>query len=89
LSVENSQNIEANASKRPRGRLHWWLLNSLRAIGILILLIFIGSFFLPSKSPHDSAPRVKSASNLRQIGQAIQLYTNENGGRYPDTMGFY
>ncbi len=32
------------------------------------------------------ANRVKCASNLRQIGKAIQLYANDNGGRYPDSL---
>jgi prepilin-type processing-associated H-X9-DG protein len=31
------------------------------------------------------ANRVKCASNLRQIGQAILLYSNENNGAYPRT----
>lgn len=30
---------------------------------------------------------VRSASNLRQIGQAMLLYANENKGKYPKTMG--
>jgi prepilin-type processing-associated H-X9-DG protein len=34
-----------------------------------------------------TANRVKSASNLRQIGQAMLLYANENKGKYPRTMG--
>lgn len=33
------------------------------------------------------ANRVKSASNLRQIGLAMQLYANENKGKFPTTMG--
>jgi prepilin-type processing-associated H-X9-DG protein len=34
-----------------------------------------------------SANRVKSASNLRQIGQAMLLYSNENKGKFPKTAG--
>jgi len=30
--------------------------------------------------------RVKSASNLRQIGQAILLYGNDHQGKYPDSF---
>jgi hypothetical protein len=30
--------------------------------------------------------RVRCASNLRQIGQGIQMYANDNGGRYPDDL---
>jgi hypothetical protein len=33
----------------------------------------------------ETANRVKCASNLRQIGQAILLYSNENRGAYPRT----
>lgn len=32
----------------------------------------------------ESANRVQSASNLRQIGQGLLIYANENGGKYPD-----
>jgi prepilin-type processing-associated H-X9-DG protein len=34
-----------------------------------------------------NAARVRSASNLRQIGQAMLLYANENKGKYPKSMG--
>jgi prepilin-type processing-associated H-X9-DG protein len=33
------------------------------------------------------ANRVKSAANLKQIGLAMQLYANENKGKFPTTMG--
>jgi prepilin-type processing-associated H-X9-DG protein len=33
------------------------------------------------------ANRVRCASNLRQIGQALEMYANDNGGRYPDDLG--
>ncbi len=33
----------------------------------------------------ESANRVKCGSNLRQVGQAILLYANENKGNYPRT----
>jgi prepilin-type processing-associated H-X9-DG protein len=46
------------------------------------------SILLPSLNrARETANRVKSASNLRQIGQACLLYTNENDGRYPDDLG--
>jgi prepilin-type processing-associated H-X9-DG protein len=35
---------------------------------------------LGSEGPY----RVKCASNLKQIGQAIEMYTQENKGKYPD-----
>jgi prepilin-type processing-associated H-X9-DG protein len=34
----------------------------------------------------QTANQVKCASNLRQIGLALLLYSNENGGAYPDTL---
>jgi len=34
----------------------------------------------------ETAHRVRCASNLRQIGQAMLLYANENRGQFPPTM---
>src|SRR5688572_10781697 len=33
----------------------------------------------------EQANRIKCGSNLRQIGQAIQIYANENKGAFPRT----
>jgi prepilin-type processing-associated H-X9-DG protein len=53
-------------------------------IGIIALLI---SILLPSLNrARETANRVKCASNLRQIGQAILLYTNDSKGPYPRTI---
>jgi prepilin-type processing-associated H-X9-DG protein len=50
-------------------------------IGIIALLI---SILLPSLNrAREQANRIKCGSNLRQIGQSIQIYANENKGSFP------
>jgi prepilin-type N-terminal cleavage/methylation domain-containing protein/prepilin-type processing-associated H-X9-DG protein len=59
------------------------LVELLVVIGIIALLI---SILLPSLNrAREQANRIKCASNLRQIGQSIQIYANENKGGFPRT----
>jgi prepilin-type processing-associated H-X9-DG protein len=53
-------------------------------LGVLVLLA--ATFTLAAgTSQREIAHRVKCASNLRQIGQALLLYSNENRGVFPRT----
>ncbi|HEY1685709.1 MAG TPA: prepilin-type N-terminal cleavage/methylation domain-containing protein [Tepidisphaeraceae bacterium] len=69
--------------KRSNRRQGFTLVELLVVIGIIALLI---SILLPSLNrARETANRIKCGSNLRQIGQAILLYANENNGNYPRT----
>jgi prepilin-type processing-associated H-X9-DG protein len=57
----------------------------------LAIVMFVGAFLVSIVAPtggrsRETANRVKCASNLRQIGQAMLLYANENHGHYPRAM---
>jgi prepilin-type N-terminal cleavage/methylation domain-containing protein len=57
------------------------LVELLVVIGIIALLI---SILLPSLSrARETANRVKCAANLKQIGNGLLLYANENSGNFP------
>jgi prepilin-type N-terminal cleavage/methylation domain-containing protein len=59
------------------------LVELLVVIGIIALLI---SILLPAlNAAKERANRVKCASNLRQVGQGLLLYANDNKGAYPRT----
>ena len=69
---------------RPRrASLLFWLL--VCASPLLALAIF-SPFFVSIGEPRETANRVKSAANLRSIGQAILMYSDDNKGQYPDSF---
>lgn len=52
----------------------------------LFLCVCLSSILIPSLGrAREQANRVKCASNLRQIGQAAQLFANDHNGNFPDT----
>jgi prepilin-type processing-associated H-X9-DG protein len=80
--MSNPGQLESSPQKRPSR----WRLWPLWLSGFILFLLLASILLPPVNGSHD-APRVKSANNLKQIGLALQMYANDNGGRYPDTLG--
>jgi prepilin-type processing-associated H-X9-DG protein len=56
-------------------------------LGIMIVPAMLISILLPSLNrARETANRIKCASDMRQIGQAILLYTNQYGPQYPPDL---
>jgi len=56
-------------------------------LGVVVLPVMLLGVLSPSLCrSRESANRVKCASNERQIGQALLLYAESLGGRYPDRL---
>src|SRR4051794_5255926 len=64
--------------------------NSFRLADLLVgvLAVLLGAALVLSKEPlaQETQRRIKCASNLRMIGQAMLLYANENRGAYPRVL---
>ncbi len=59
-------------------------------ITIILLLVFspiLTMAFMIWREFSQTANRVHCASNMRQIGQALLAYANNNRGRYPPDLG--
>ena len=55
---------------------------------VLVVAAFVLGWLAPrvSQRSREQANRVKCASNLRQIGQGLQMYANENKGNFPRAL---
>jgi prepilin-type processing-associated H-X9-DG protein len=75
---------------RPGGRRAQNSISGPLLLGFMFILLFgtlVAILLANLQSDRTTSPRVRSASNLRQIGQAILLYTNDYNGQYPDSFG--
>src|SRR5690349_455101 len=55
-------------------------------VGSMIVASLSFGFIAADNAAAERARRIKCASNLRQIGQALMLYANENKGAFPRTV---
>lgn len=60
-------------------------------VGVAIIvasipLLFFLFYTLPANHRSEKSAQVKCASNLRQIGQAMQLYAHDHNGVYPPSL---
>jgi prepilin-type processing-associated H-X9-DG protein len=55
--------------------------------GVEVAVLLLIAVTLPQLGrSRETANRVKCGSNLRQIGMAVRLYADENGGRFPPDL---
>ncbi len=58
------------------------------SLNVLVVPLLLIAILLPGlNKAYETANRIKCASNMRQIGQAMLLYANENQNVYPDSFG--
>jgi prepilin-type processing-associated H-X9-DG protein len=70
--------------RKGRPRRFLWPSLAFAIFGLICLFLFLT--WPHFEGPRPVGHRAMSASNLRQIGQAILLYTNNHQGEYPDSF---
>lgn len=71
----------------PRRKMSGWAVAAMSVGGPALLILMLLLVLLPPiQRAREQANRVKCASNLRQVGQAIFIYASVNGGRFPDRL---
>jgi len=56
------------------------------AAGFVCIVLMMEVLLPLLNHPHDHSPRIKCASNMRQIGLGAIMYAASNGGRFPDDL---
>jgi hypothetical protein len=86
-----SPNIGAAQAAQPAPRPGDGLTAGRMALLIAVVVVAVGVLLFMAIAPavhraREAARRSSCASNLIQVGFALQRYTNNNGGRYPDSL---
>jgi prepilin-type processing-associated H-X9-DG protein len=64
-----------------------WGVTLMTVGGVLLLILLLVIVLLPPLSrAREQANRVKCASNMRQLGQAMFIYASVNAGAFPDRI---
>jgi prepilin-type processing-associated H-X9-DG protein len=80
---ESMQPLDYAGPEAKTGLPIWMKITLWSAFGLFLISILIPSI----GRPRETANRVKCASNLRQIGQAIASCTGDFHGQYPNNFG--